>query len=132
MRKCPADFNFFDENVLNCPYDFYQALQEQAPVCQLPDTNIFMVSRHPDVIKLLKDTETYSNNFGEQLKGPEPDPAVAEIYQRGWQQVDTMITVDPPRHKTYRTLVNKVFNQKRVNAMEEYMQTSAAVIHKTI
>ncbi|MEH6516670.1 MAG: cytochrome P450 [Halioglobus sp.] len=129
MSKCPADFDFFDESVLNCPYDFYQALQEQAPVYQLPDTNIFMVSRHEDVIKLLKDTEAYSNNFGEQLKGPEPDRAVTEIYERGWQQVDTMITADPPRHKTYRTLVNKVFNQKRVNAMEEYMQT---MVHELI
>ena len=129
MSKCPADFNFFDESVLNCPYDFYQALQEQAPVYQLPDTNIFMVSRHADIIKLLKDTETYSNNFGELLNGPEPDPAVTEIYQRGWQSVDTMITADPPRHKTYRTLVNKVFNQKRVNAMEEYMQT---IVHELI
>ena len=129
MSKCPADFNFFDESVLNCPYDFYQTLQEQAPVYQLPDTNIFMVSRHADVIKVLKDTEAYSNSFGELLKGPEPDPAVTEIYERGWQQVDTMITADPPRHKTYRTLVNKVFNQKRVNAMEEYMQT---IVHELI
>jgi cytochrome P450 len=122
MSKCPADFNFFDEEVLNCPYDFYQSLQEQAPVYQLPDTNIFMVSRHADVKQLLKDTETYSNNFNHLLKGPEPAPEVTEIYARAWQPVDTMITADPPRHKTYRTLVNKVFNAKRVNAMEDYMK----------
>ena len=122
MSKCPADFNFFDEEVLNCPYDFYQALQEQAPVYQLPDTNIFMVSRHADIKQLLKDTATYSNNFNHLLKGPEPAPEVTEIYARAWQPVDTMITADPPRHKTYRTLVNKVFNAKRVNAMEDYMK----------
>ena len=122
MSKCPADFNFFDKEVLNCPYDFYQALQEQAPVYQLPDTNIFMVSRHADIKQLLKDTETYSNNFNHLLKGPEPAPEVTEIYARAWQPVDTMITADPPRHKTYRTLVNKVFNAKRVNAMEDYMK----------
>ncbi len=63
MSKCPADFDFFDEKVLNCPYDFYKVLQEQAPVYNLPDTNIYMVSRHGDVKQLLKDTETYSNNF---------------------------------------------------------------------
>ena len=40
--RCPADFDFFDQEVLNCPYDFYRVLQEQAPVYQLPDTNIFM------------------------------------------------------------------------------------------
>jgi cytochrome P450 len=117
------DFDFFDEEVLNCPYEFYRTLQEQAPVYQLPDTNIFMVTRYADIKNLLKDTETYSNNFEAQLKGPEPSPEVTAIYAKAWQPVDTMITADPPRHKTYRTLVNKVFNAKRVDAMEEYMKT---------
>lgn len=125
MKKCPADFNFFAENVLNCPFDFYQILQDQAPVYNLPGTNIFMVTRHADIKQLLKDTETYSNNFNDLLKGPEPTAEVTAIYAKAWQPVDTMITADPPRHKIYRTLVNKVFNQKRVNAMEEYMKTIA-------
>lgn len=129
MSKCPADFNFFDENVLNCPYEFYKVLQEQAPVYHLPDTNIYMVSRHADIKQLLKDTQTYSNNFNDLLKGPEPAPEVTAIYARAWQPVDTMITADPPRHKTYRTLVNKVFNAKRVNAMEDYM---TAIVHELI
>jgi|GEM_PF-2658733 len=80
MSKCPADFNFFDENVLNCPHDFYQTPQE-------------------------------------------PAPEVTAIYATAWQPVDTMITADPPRHKTYRTLVNKVLSASRVNAMEDYMKT---------
>lgn len=127
--KCPADFNFFDQEVLNCPYEFYRVLQEQAPVYQLPDTNIFMVTRHADIKRILKDTDTFSNNFTAQLKGPEPAPEVTAIYAKAWQPVDTMITADPPRHKTYRTLVNKVFNAKRVNAMEDYMKT---IVHELI
>ena len=123
--KCPADFNFFDEQVLNCPYDFYQVLQEQAPVYRLPGTDIFLVTRYADIKRLLKDTGTYSNNFEAQLKGPEPAAEVTAIYARAWQPVDTMITADPPRHKTYRTLVNKVFNATRVNAMEDYMKEIA-------
>lgn len=129
MGKCPADFNFFDEQVLNCPYDFYQTLQEQAPVYQLPDTNIFMVTRYEDIKKLLKDTQTYSNNFNHLLKGPEPAAEVTAIYAKGWEPVDTMITADPPRHKTYRSLVNRVFTAKRVNTMEEYMLT---MVHELI
>ena len=123
--KCPADFDFFDEEVLNCPYEFYQQLQEKAPVYNLPGTNIFMVSRHSDVKQLLKDTTTFSNNFTHLLQGPEPAPEVTAIYQKAWQPVDTMITADPPRHKIYRTLVNKVFNAARVNAMEDYMREIA-------
>lgn len=125
MSKCPVDFDFFSEETLTCPYDFYKTLQEQAPIYQLPDTNIFMVTRHADIKSLIKDTETYSNNFTELLKGPVPDPAVTDIYAKAWQPVDTLVTADPPRHRTYRTLVNKVFNAKRVNEMEAYMKTIA-------
>ncbi|MGB1141156.1 MAG: cytochrome P450 [Halioglobus sp.] len=127
--KCPADFDFFDQDTLNCPYAFYKVLQEQAPVYQLPGTNIFMVTRYADIKKILKNTAVFSNNFTEQLKGPEPAPEVTAIYAKAWQPVDTMITADPPRHKTYRTLVNKVFNQARVEAMEEYMKT---IVHELI
>lgn len=123
--KCPADFDFFDEEILNCPYEFYEHLQTQAPVYNLPGTNIFMVSRHSDIKQLLKDTKTFSNNFTHLLKGPEPAPEVTAIYEKAWQPVDTLITADPPRHKTYRNLVNKVFNAARVNAMENYMQEMA-------
>ncbi|MEZ5573933.1 MAG: cytochrome P450 [Halioglobus sp.] len=129
MNKCPADFNFFDKDVLNCPYEFYRVLQEQAPVYQLPDTNIYMVSRYADIKHLLKDTQAYSNNFNHLLKGPEPAPEVTAIYARAWQPVDTLITADPPRHKTYRALVNKVFNAKRVDAMEDYM---TRIVHELI
>lgn len=127
--RCPMDFDFFDEATLDSPFDFYEVLQEQAPVYQLPDTDIFMVTRYDDIKKILKDTETFSNNFTSQLKGPEPAPEVTAIYAKAWQPVDTMITADPPRHKTYRTLVNKVFNQKRVNAMEDYMKQ---IVHELI
>jgi len=129
MSKCPADFNFFDQKVLNCPYEFYRTLQEQAPVYHLPGTNIYMVTRHADIKKLLKDTEVYSNNFNHLLKGPVPAPEVTAIYAKAWQPVDTLITADPPRHKVYRTLVNKVFNAKRVDAMEDYM---TAIVHELI
>jgi cytochrome P450 len=129
MSKCPADFNFFDQQVLNCPYDFYRTLQEQAPVYHLPGTNIYMVTRYADIKKLLKETETYSNNFTHLLKGPEPAPEVTALYAKAWQPVDTLVTADPPRHKTYRTLVNKVFNAKRVDAMEDYM---TVIVHELI
>jgi len=129
MGKCPVDFNFFDEEVLNCPYEFYKTLQEQAPVYNLPDTNIFMVTRYADIKQLLKDTETYSNDFNHLLKGPEPAPEVTEIYAKAWQPVDTLITADPPKHRTYRTLVNKVFNRKRVEAMSDYMEK---IVHELI
>jgi cytochrome P450 len=122
MGKNVADFDFFDPEVIESPFEFYQALRSQAPVYQLPGTNIFMVSRWEDIRRAAKDTATFSNDFLEMLKGPEPSPEAAEIYAGGIDPVDTLLTMDPPRHKIYRSLINKVFSAGRVEKMRPYME----------
>ena len=87
---------------MNCPYEFYRVLQEQAPVYRLPGTSIYMVTRYSDIKKILKDTATFSNNIMHLLDGPEPAPEVTAIYDQGWKSADTLVTADPPRHRTCR------------------------------
>ena len=125
MSKSVADYDFFDPEVIECPFDFYKALREEAPVYQLPGTDIFMVSKHSDIKQALKDTTTFSSDFKHLLQGPEPSPAAAKIYEDGYDQVDTLLTMDPPRHKVYRSLINKVFSAKRVEKMHAYIEQIA-------
>jgi cytochrome P450 len=125
MVKTASDFDFFAPEVIESPYEFYQVLREQSPVYQLPGTNIFMLSRWDDIRKTAKDTATFSNDFMELLKGPDPSPEAAEIYAGGIEPVDTLLTMDPPRHKVYRSLINKVFSAGRVRKMRPYMEQIA-------
>ncbi|MCB1696156.1 MAG: cytochrome P450 [Pseudomonadales bacterium] len=125
MAKCPADFDFFAPEVIESPFEFYQVLREQAPVYLLPGTNIYLLSRLDDIRQAAKDTETFSSDFRYLLQGPEPSPAAAEIYKDGYDQVDTLLTMDPPRHKVYRSLINKVFSARRVAKMQDYMEQIA-------
>ena len=122
MAKSVADYDFFDPEVIESPYEFYQALRSQAPVYQLPGTEIFMLSRLEDIKQAAKNTATFSSDFMHLLKGPEPCPEAAEIYSEGLEPVNTLLTMDPPRHKTYRSLINKVFSASRVNKMRPYME----------
>lgn len=122
MAKCPADFDFFAPEVIESPFEFYRVLREQAPVYLLPGTNIYMLTRLDDIRQAAKDTETFSSDFRYLLQGPEPSPAAAEIYRDGYEQVDTLLTMDPPRHKVFRSLINKVFSAKRVEKMQDYME----------
>lgn len=122
MTRTVTDYDFFDPEVIESPYEFYQLLQQQAPVYQLPGTNIFMVSRWGDIRRAARDTATFSNDFLHLLKGPEPCPEAAEIYAGGIAPVDTLLTMDPPGHKVYRSLVNKVFSAKRVEKMHAYIE----------
>ena len=122
MGKSVTDFDFFDPEVIESPFEFYQALRREAPVYQLPGTDIFMLSRWEDIRQAAKDTATFSNDFKHLLQGPEPSPEAAEIYKDGYEQVDTLLTLDPPQHKVFRSLINKVFSARRVEKMHSYIE----------
>lgn len=129
MNKALADYDFFDPEVIECPFDFYRAAREEAPVYKLPDSDIYFVSRYEDVRQALKRTDDFSNNFADKLNVPLKNPAAEAEYERGWEPVDTLLTLDPPRHKVYRSLLNKVFSQKRVDGMQVYMEQ---IVHELI
>ena len=99
MGKALADYDFFDPEVIECPFDFYRAARAEAPVYLLPGTNIYFVSRYEDVREALKRTDVFSNEFTEQLNVPVENPEAQAVYEDGWAPVDTLLTLDPPRHK---------------------------------
>ncbi len=122
MVKRLEEYDFFSEEVLECPFDFYKLARTEAPVYLLPGTNIFLVTRHADIRAMLKDTGTYSSDFAEILSGPDEPEEVKALYEGAIEPADTLLTLDPPRHKVYRSLVNKVFSAKRVEQMHEYIE----------
>lgn len=122
MAKAIEDYDFFDPEVLECPFDFYKLLRDEAPVYLLPGTNIYMVTRHADVRVMLKDTETYSSDFAHLLSGDGESEEVQALYEGVIEPANTLLTQDPPRHKVYRSLVNKVFSAKRVEQMHDYIE----------
>jgi cytochrome P450 len=122
MAKCPADFDFFSPEVIESPFEFYQAIRREAPVYHLPGSNIYMLSRWQDIRQVTRDTATFSNDFHDLLQGPEPSEAAAKIYEDAFEHVPTLLTLDPPEHKVFRSLVNKVFSAARVEKMHDYVE----------
>jgi len=122
MAKQLEDYNFFDEEVLECPFEFYQLAQKEAPIYNLPGTSIFLVTRYADIRAMLKDTATFSSNFAHLLSGPTESPEIKSLYEGAVEPANTLLTLDPPRHRVYRSLVNKVFSAKRVEQMHDYIE----------
>lgn len=121
-RKSVDDYNFFDPEVLECPFDYYKALRSEAPVYEIPGTGMFIISKYEDIARALKNTDVFSNRFGDMINAAQkPNPELEAIYAEGIEVVDTLLTQDPPEHKRYRALVNKAFKASRVNQMEDYM-----------
>ena len=77
--------SLFDPAVANDPYPFYALLRREAPVAPLGVMGLWGVARHEDVVRVLRDPETFSSVVGaRQLAGENLPPS--------------MIFNDPPIH----------------------------------
>lgn len=114
-------FNFVDPATQECPYPFYSALREEAPVYQVPQTGFWIISRYEDVQYALQHPELFSSRLG--FRAGAQSAEVSEIYARDGfgEPVDTLVSNDPPSHTRYRALVDKAFTPERVSAMERYI-----------
>ena len=119
--------NFFDPETVECPFAFYAAAREEAPVYKLPNSpipgrDVWLVTPYKLVHEVLRDWKRFSNKFASLMSARgQRDPEVEAIMAGGFPQVETMLTQDPPAQREYRTLVNKAFSAARVNSMEGYI-----------
>jgi cytochrome P450 len=118
-----ATLDFFSAEVQECPFQIYRQLQDEAPVWQMPGTNVFVVTRYSDIRDIIRDPARFSSSFGALLNAGSSNTEVDAIYGQGYEMVETLLTQDPPRHRVYRNLVNKVFSNKRIEGMRDYIQS---------
>src|SRR3954471_14464082 len=118
--ECPH-LTLADPEVLACPWPAYKTLREEAPIYRDPGTGMYVVTRFADIRAVATDTKTFINNT-QQLQGRQT-PATPTIErmmkEAGVEEVNTMVTNDPPSHRLYRTLVDKAFSPRRVAAIED-------------
>jgi len=101
------------------PYPLYDPLQREQPVTQLPGTDIWLVSRHADVVEAASKPEVFSSNISAVVyRGDGPNPVVLQADPDAIGAVDVLATADPPAHSTQRKLMNRVFVPSRISALE--------------
>ena len=62
-----AELDFFSPEVQECPFSVYQQLQDEAPVWQMPGTNVFVVTRYNDIREIIRDPARFSSSFSALL-----------------------------------------------------------------
>lgn len=115
-----AGFNPFDPQTLQCPFPHYAAMRAHDPVHEVGGLGFYLVTRHDLVLEVVRDPETYSNQFG-QTSMPLPDDVrqrMLAVIADGYPRVPTMLTADPPDHTRYRRLVTKAFTPKVIAELE--------------
>ena len=123
---CPVahGFNPHDTGAHLDPFPWYRKVREQGPVVFVPvlgDAGMYAVTRHEEVLEVLRDPVTYSN--AEALGTSKPVPAVIreEAGDENWDLHfdESMTLLDPPEHTRMRRLQAPTLTPRRVAAYED-------------
>ena len=126
MTVAAEQKSFFHPDVLVDPFTFYQEHLAVDPVYHDRASGLYLVLSHKLVSEATSRTDEFSNNFQAVLSGARSeDPEVKAILDKGWPQVDTLLTADPPVHTRFRKLVNLAFSAPRVNKLEAHIREIA-------
>lgn len=122
------DVSLFDAATLVDPYPAYKTLRDTAPVHFEPNFGAWIVTRYDLVREALRDTVTYSSEFGDFLSEaqkiafrsapPEIQQELIALNRRMIPLPPTMLTLDEPRHTQYRSLVSQLFTGSQVKQGE--------------
>ena len=108
MTVAELEFDPFSEDFFNGPYETYRRMREEAPVYYSEKYDFYALSRHVDVAAAYKDFETYSSARGVDLAAVRSEEPIGHR---------SIIMMDPPEHRHMRSLVNKVFTPRAIEAM---------------
>ncbi|MEW2283116.1 cytochrome P450 [Streptomyces sp. NPDC047841] len=118
-REAPPVPDVFDPRryAAGVPYGDYRVLRDHHPVAWQEEPEVlgwpagpgfWAVTRHADVVRVLKDAGTYSSYVGAtQIRDPDPEdlPFIRRM----------MLNQDPPGHGRLRRLVSRAFTPGRVD-----------------
>jgi cytochrome P450 len=111
-------FDLLDPEVLADPYPLYRRLRAEHPVFWDPYMHAWVVTRYPDVIRVLRDFSAERIRTPEQLVAMD----MAEITPMAKVMVKQMLFMDPPAHKRIRGLCAAAFTPQRVEALRSHIR----------
>lgn len=95
------------------PFPFYKTLRDEYPCFWSKEANMWVLSRHADILAALGDWKTFSSARG-NLMTELPNRAGA-----------TLGTTDPPRHDRLRGLIQHAFMRRNLEALAGPIQAIA-------
>jgi cytochrome P450 len=109
MTKPQVTFDPFSEQYFENPFDIYRQMRDEAPLYYDEQQDFYALTRHEDVAAALKDHEAFSSARGCDLAMVQSD----EPPQK------SIIFMDPPEHRHMRSLLNKAFTPRAVQAQRD-------------
>jgi cytochrome P450 len=89
------------------PFPYYKILRDEHPCFWSKDANMWILSRHADILAALSNWQTYSSARGNLMD---------ELPNRAGS---TLGTTDPPRHDRLRGLIQHAFTRRGLEALTD-------------
>lgn len=115
MRLDQIDLTDLDTFEAGTPHDQFKLLRNEDPVHRhrgaSGEEDFWCITKHADLKRISKDPITFSSEAKTSLT-MDPSPEMLP----GLRQI--MLNMDPPRHRQYRTIVNKAFTPRMVTDLD--------------
>jgi cytochrome P450 len=120
-------------DAISCPYPYYQGLRAEGPVVYDAGADIYVVTRHAEIIDVNSQAQVFSNQnpmgpaisdalvrIGRVLATRPPDfqARAMTVLQRG----NVLFTADPPDHTRHRRILNRALTPSAVSRIEPQIE----------
>ncbi len=120
--------NLFDPELQQCPYDAYRELRDEAPVYNIPGTDMWVVTRYEHVREVLMDPQRFPSSAADsQFRASAGDmeraqKVMARFQERGWLPAPTLNGRDDPNHKQMRAMFNQAFKPSKIKEIDPQVE----------
>jgi cytochrome P450 len=112
----PEKMNLSDVAVQKCPWEAYQLLRDEAPVYQMPDTGMYVITRYQDICEIVRDPARFSMQADRSFLF-KTEQAKRYYEDHGYPR-RTPLSTDPPYHTEFRGHLEPFFSAGRIRQWE--------------
>jgi cytochrome P450 len=110
----PLRFDPYDHVLQDDPYPVYARLRREQPLHHNVEHDFWVLSRHTDVVAVLRSDHGFSNAMGVSLDRSAWNPHAHKVM--------SFLAMDPPEQSRLRKLVSHGFTPRRVAELEPQIQ----------
>jgi len=113
------DFDPFSDSTIESPYDFYEALREEAPIFKPAGADCYYLSRYDDIKQVTMDPERFSSNIvAILLAGGSGRLSMFVPPHLPFAPPDVLALQDPPIHRVQRKIATAGLGKGFVQVLE--------------
>ena len=113
---------------LGYPHEIWTELRKQPGLFWCEPTELvpfWAVTRHADIVEISKQPEIFENGRGIVPATKEIAERIARGERGPFDMMQTIITMDPPKHRKFRKVASPYFTPQALNRIDATVQASA-------